>query len=95
MSSTGVYTPSTACSGHGECEPDPWLPYAGVCKCYRGYEFRDCSVLSTGGGKYIMYIFFKNEDFERNSFLFFFSTFFFIYLQPVLTSFFYYFFLFH
>ena len=48
MSSTGLYTPSLTCSGHGVCQPDPWLPYAGVCECYRGYEFRDCSVLSTG-----------------------------------------------
>jgi len=48
MSSTGVYTPSVTCSGHGVCQPDPWLPYAGVCECYRGYEHRDCSILSEG-----------------------------------------------
>ena len=48
MSSTGVYAPSVTCSGHGVCQPDPWLPYAGVCECYRGYEHRDCSILSEG-----------------------------------------------
>jgi hypothetical protein len=48
MTSTGIYTPSTTCSGHGVCQPDPWLQYSGVCECYRGYEHRDCSILSAG-----------------------------------------------
>ena len=48
MSSTGVYTPSVTCSGHGTCEPDPWLPFAGACKCAKGYEYKDCSILSEG-----------------------------------------------
>ena len=48
MSSTGLYTPSTTCSGHGVCQPDPWIQYSGICVCYRGYEHRDCSILSGG-----------------------------------------------
>ena len=63
MSSTGVYTPSTACSGHGECEPDPWLPYAGVCKCYRGYESKDCSVL--GDGEVVNAMMFHPTDVQK------------------------------
>ena len=63
MSSTGVYTPSTTCSGHGECKPDPWLPYAGVCKCYRGYESKDCSVL--GDGEVVNAMMFHPTDVQK------------------------------
>eukprot|EP00945_MAST-04E_sp_MAST-4E-sp1_P003415 g3415.t1 len=56
---TGRYTKGVSCSGHGVCQADKFIQYAGVCRCERGWtgmvtiqkvrkQVDDCSLLDVG-----------------------------------------------